>query len=190
MAAEARWGWGLGRAGRCHGPLPRGAGASFLRSPPQCSPLPSAPRSRLLGALPPHEMATRPGGRRGRRRGAGGGQPKASGLWVWVGLCILGGLVRVFSSLPSPRRCGGVLGVVVAAPVEGGAGRLVPAVVLVYKAMKRNRRVLGVRVGLWRAGEKRLVCFQIRERLSVQNVTGGKQASVRVPASRAFCGYA
>lgn len=44
--------------------------------------------------------------------------------------------------------------------------------------IRRSRCVLGVRVALWWAGEKRLVCFQIRERLSVQNVTGGKQASV------------
>jgi len=35
-----------------------------------------------------------------------------------------------------------------------------------------------------------LVSFQILERLSIQNVTDGKQASVRVPASRAFCRYA
>lgn len=35
-----------------------------------------------------------------------------------------------------------------------------------------------------------LVSFQIREGLSIQNVTDGKQASVRVPASSAFCGYA
>lgn len=103
--------------------------------------------ARLFPLLPPQQAArSAPASRNGdapwgaageAARGGGGGggeQPKPSGLWVWVGLCILGGLVRVSSSLPSPRRCGGVLGVVVAAPVEGGAGRLVPAVVFVYKA--------------------------------------------------------
>jgi len=57
-----------------------------------------------------------------------------------------------FRSTPSPqthpRRCWGALGVVVAAPAEGSAERLVSVVVVVYKALKQSWPVFGVRVGL------------------------------------------
>lgn len=73
------------------------------------------------------------------------------------------------------------------------AERLVPTVVVVVLKQRSEAKLPGVRgAGGCVAGQREaaLVSFQIRERLSIQNVTDGKQASVEVPASRPFCGYA
>lgn len=79
-------------------------------------------------------------------------------LAVCLGWFVRFGWVGWGISLPPspPRRCGGALGVVVAALAKGGAERLVAPVVVVYKALKRSRCVFGVRVGLWWATERRL----------------------------------
>lgn len=77
MAAEARWGRGLGRAGRCHGPSPRWAGASFSPSSGRCCRLPFAPAAGCSERSCLTKWRRAPGG--GRGGGAARGQPAAGG---------------------------------------------------------------------------------------------------------------
>lgn len=158
--------WRLGRGGAWAGPgwpLPW-AVALWGRGLLSFSPVPDA----LLFPLTPAaswserycltKWRRAPGGGGGGGAGSGGGRrrPKAFGCSLGLVCAFWVGWLRYFLTHPHPSCCGGALGVVVAGPVEGGAEASVPAVVLVYKALERSRRVFGVWVGLWQCRERHL----------------------------------
>lgn len=152
----------------------RGVGGGSLVLPPSAPFSPPGRRAGPPAALPPHEMATRPGGAAGDAGGggeleAGSRRLSAAGLGLIHGSFGLAGLILFV--------WGGCPFVVVEASVEKGCrGARSPSGI---------PKGGGGRLG---PGWAPAVASQSRSGLSMQNVPEGKQASGRLAASRAFAG--